>query len=216
MLSAGQAVGDDSPSPGMHALMQIESAEQSSNTDVELIVSVGQLTGNLQDKTYRVERENQGSIFFIHEAEFDEEEAFDAEVICTDPIESNAFCPEDTEYCVDCDEDGVPECWHDYGTACTTKYYFEIEDLCVPAGTATYKLYRLNLYEGDEYDLMDEKSIELPYWDDTCEDQTGVLIGDTDCSVVGVGTAGLNGIMSTALFLVGLLFFVTSSRKSRN
>lgn len=99
----------------------------------------------------------------------DNSDAFSTAQYCDEP---DSLCEENygPGVCVDCDGDSIKECPY----SCSTKYFFKIADLCVPAGSSEYILEAIvegSFYETvtDNIDVTGDSAVCADTSDTVCE-----------------------------------------------
>ena len=189
-LPAIAALANDGTPPKLFELIQ-----EGQDVAVTLEIVGGGEPGTGEE--YDLVREGaSGEVDVLVGESLDSSDAASSEVRCRGGWDYAEDCAENPDDCLDCDEDGVPECPLEYDGWCETAYYFEVIDSCVPAGGTTYTL------SADGWSFEDSESIDVV---DSGEECTVPGAGETDgCSVAGVGWTGPGVWPALVLLLVGL------------
>lgn len=143
--------------------------------------------------------EDQYPVYLFEDRVFTADEAVEVTPYqCQGPAELNEECATDPDWCVDCDEDGVPEC---YGF-CAVAYRFTVVDGCVPPGGEQYYTITTPSVMGTEYHAGEG----LGHHSTGFEDTGDPCLDDASCSISRVHAAGPSEIPLALLMLaVGLL-----------
>jgi hypothetical protein len=186
LLLGPLASANDGAPPGIHALIQ-------EGPDVLIVLRIYAEGGEPGvDEAYTVGREGEPPI--VAEHVFDPAEAVDAEVGCrhySDQELCLGAAPDDS-LCIDCDEDGVPECSrHSFENWCERKLFFEVVDTCVQPGDTTYQ------FSADEWPFSQSESLLVVATGEVCE---GAGCG---CDASAGWTTPVTGALMIAIGIVG-------------
>jgi len=200
-LPATFARANDGTPPELFALMQ-----QGQDVEVTLEI-VGSGEPGLGEEYDLVRDGSGGEVDLLVGEQLQAESAVSSEVRCRGGWDDSEACADNPDECLDCDDDGVPECPLEYDGWCETVYYFEVVDYCVPAGETTYT------FAADGWAFEDSLSIDVVDSGEECTVPGG---GDGDgCSVVGLGRSGPGVGPALIILVVGLALLRSSPRTRR-
>lgn len=187
-LSGSIALANDGVPPELHELMQ-------AGPDVVITLRIFDEGGEPGvDEAYTVGREGAEPLVAGHM--FNPADAVQVEVGCRHYSDQDLCVGADPDdsLCIDCDEDGLPECSrHSFENWCERELFFELVDTCAPPGEATY------LFSADEWSFSQSENLLVVATGEQCE------AAGCGCEAASSGwTAPATGAL---MMLIGLLGF---------
>jgi MYXO-CTERM domain-containing protein len=178
-------MANDGSPPRIHELMQ-------DGHDVVITLRILDMGEPGLDTAYTLTRDSAKEL--VSERVFQPAEAAQTERVCRHYSDQDLCAGADLDdpLCIDCDEDGLPECSrHEFENWCEIKYFFEVVDTCVRPGETRYTL------SADDWGFSETQSLVVEEASGVCES------GGCGCSAASDAmTAPVTGTM---LLLVGLL-----------